>query len=113
MAKKTIPDIKGLKTVFEKMNNNKSKLALSLLDKAEFMENTLKQLQIRIEENGVVTSMCQGSYNIDRANPALQAYNVTIKNYNSVVKQLVDLLPDSVSKVEGEDLLNFIASGKK
>lgn len=113
MAKKINPDIKSLRTVFEKIDNNKSKLALSLLDKAEFMENTLKQLQQRIEDTGVVTSMCQGSYNIDRANPALQAYNVTIKNYNSVIKQLVDLLPESTTKVEGEEILNFIASGKK
>lgn len=113
MANKKSININELRIVFEKMNDNKSKLALSLLDKAEFMEDTLKQLQDRIKENGVVTSMCQGSYNIDRANPALQAYNVTIKNYNSVIKQLVDLLPDNDLKIEGEDLLKFIASGKK
>ena len=113
MANKKTVNIKDLRNVFEKMNDNRSKLALSLLDKAEFMEDTLEKLQDRIKENGVVTSMCQGAYNIDRANPALQAYNVTIKNYNSVIKQLADLLPDNVSKVEGEDLLKFIASGKK
>lgn len=113
MAKKKTANIQDLRIVFENINDNRSKLALSLLDKAEFMEDTLNQLQDKIKENGVVTSMCQGSYNIDRANPALQAYNVTIKNYNSVVKQLVDLLPDNISKVEGEDLLKFIASGKK
>ena len=113
MANKKSININDLRIVFEKMNDNRSKLALSLLDKAEFMEDTLNKLQDRIKENGVVTSMCQGSYNIDRANPALQAYNVTIKNYNSVIKQLADLLPDNASKVEGEDLLKFIASGKK
>lgn len=113
MANKKTININELRVVFEKKNDNRSKLALSLLDKAEFMEDTLNQLQNRIKENGVVTSMCQGSYNIDRANPALQAYNVTIKNYNSVIKQLVDLLPDNDLKIEGEDLLKFIASGKK
>ena len=112
MAKKSI-NIKELKTVFEKINDNRSKLALSLLDKAEFMEDTLQQLQEKIKKDGVVTSMCQGKYDIDRANPALQAYNVTIKNYTSVIKQLVDLLPDSVSKIDGEDLLKFIASDNK
>ena len=112
MAKKEI-NIKELRIVFESINDNRSKLALSLLDKAEFMEDTLQQLQAKIKKDGVVTSMCQGAYNIDRANPALQAYNVTIKNYTSVIKQLVELLPDSASKVDGEDLLKFIASGKK
>lgn len=112
MAKK-IYDLKSLKIVFESINDNKSKLALSLLNKVEFMEDTLQKLQDRINEQGVVTEMCQGKYNIDRANPALQAYNVTIKNYTSAIKQIVDLLPEGTSKVEGEDLLKFIASGKK
>ena len=37
--------------------------------------------------------MCQGSYDIDRENPALKSYNTTIKNYTSVIKQLNDMLP--------------------
>ena len=40
-----------------------------------------------------------GSYNIDRANPALNGYNITLKNYTSVIKQLNDMLP----KVEKKD----------
>lgn len=112
MAKKNY-DLKELKAVFETTNDNKSKLALSLLNKVEFMEETLLKLQNRIKEQGVVTEMCQGSYNIDRANPALQAYNVTIKNYTSAIKQISDLLPDGNLKVEGESLLNFIATDKK
>ena len=113
MAKKTKLDLKSLRVVFEAVNDNKSKLALSLLDKAEFMEKCLKDLQKKVEEDGVVTSMCQGNYDIDRANPALQAYNVTIKNYNSVIKQISDLLPATSNKADGESLLDFIASGKK
>ena len=55
--------------------------------------------------------MCQGSYSINRANPALQAYNTMIKNYTSSIKQLVDMLPDGSKQVEGESLLQFMASG--
>lgn len=112
MAKK-IYDLKELKLLFESTNDNKSKLALSLLDKISFMEETLQKLQERIKKQGVVTEMCQGKYNIDRANPALQAYNVTIKNYTSAIKQIADLLPDGNAKVEGEDLLKFLASDTK
>ena len=92
MAKKTA-DIKDLRKVFEAINDEKSKLALSLLDKAEFMEDTLKKLQQKVKDDGVVTSMCQGKYDIDRENPALKSYNTTIKNYTSVIKQLNDMLP--------------------
>ncbi len=53
----------------------------------------IEQLEAKVEKDGVVTEMCQGKYNIDRTNPALQAYNNTIKNFASVVKQLNDMLP--------------------
>lgn len=85
-------DIKKLKALFED-GSSKSILALSLIDKALFMEETLGKLQVAVKENGVVTKMCQGAYNIDRANPALAAYNITIKNYTSIVKQLNEMIP--------------------
>lgn len=113
MAKKTTADIKSLRIVFENTNDNKSKMALSLLDKAEFLNKTLLDLEKKIEEDGVVTIMIQGSYSIERENPALKSYNTTVKNYSSVIKQIVDLLPESANKQAGEDLLKFIASGKK
>lgn len=94
MAKKKTLDLQTLKPIFEELNNGKSKLALSLLDKAEFMEETLVKLQNKVKTDGVVTSMCQGNYDIDRENPALRSYNTTIKNYTSVIKQLNDMLPN-------------------
>ena len=96
MAKKTTADIKSLRTVFESTNDNKSKMALSLLDKAEFLNKTLLDLEKKIEEDGVVTIMIQGSYSIERENPALKSYNTTIKNYTSVIKQLNDMLPKEI-----------------
>lgn len=93
MSKKKSYDLKALKIIFEENDTAKSKLALSLLDKAEFMEKTLKTLQQKVKEVGVVTKMCQGAYEIDRENPALRSYNTTIKNYTSVIKQLNDMLP--------------------
>lgn len=93
MAKKKLSDINELKETFENLANDKSKLALSLLDKAEFLEETLNKLKEKIKADGVVTEMCQGSYVIERENPALKSYNTTVKNYTSVIKQLNDMLP--------------------
>ena len=97
MAKKKVlayEDLKNLKETFEKMDNDKSKLALSLLDEAYFCGDTLKKLKEKVEKDGVVTEMCQGNYNIDRENPALKSYNTTIKNYQALIKQITDLLPN-------------------
>lgn len=97
MAKKKVlayEELKTLKETFEKMDNDKSKLALSLLDEAYFCGDTLKKLKEKVEKDGVVTEMCQGDYNIDRENPALKSYNTTIKNYQALIKQITDLLPN-------------------
>lgn len=107
MAKKKIADIKDLKQIFEQLNTSKSRLALSLLDKAEFMEETLKELQQKVKDDGVVTSMCQGNYDIERENPALKSYNTTIKNYTTVIKQLNDMLPVEETKTKDDGFESF------
>lgn len=76
------------------------KLGLSLLQRADFMQGELTKLEEEISESGSVTTMCQGSYSIDRINPAVNAYNGMIKNFTSVIKQIHDLLP---TEEDGED----------
>lgn len=93
MAKSKVRDLSILE---EQLKDNV--LGLALIDKAKFMETTLCELQKKIAESGTITEMCQGAYNIERANPALNAYNVTIKNYTNVIKQLNDMLPKSDTK---------------
>ena len=107
MAKKKTLDLKELKCIYETLGNGKSKLALSLLDKAEFLEETLKELQIKVKSDGVVTEMCQGEYTIERENPALKSYNTTIKNYTTVVKQLNDMLPTDDRKANNDGFDEF------
>ena len=58
------------------------------------MKKTLNKLKKELTEKGVVTEMSQGKYSIDRANPALTQYNSMIKNYQSTIKQINDLLPN-------------------
>ena len=36
-----------------------------------------------------------------------------IKNYSNVIKQMIEFLPKEEKKNAGEDLLKFLASGKK
>lgn len=93
MEKNVKVDLKSVKTTLENMDSDKGKLGLSLLEEAGFMKSTLDHLKENIKEHGVVTKMCQGAYDIDRANPALNQYNSLIKNYNSTIKQIYDILP--------------------
>lgn len=88
-------DVKTLKTLFDGLSDSKSKLAQNLLNKAEFLEKTLDKLKQKVEADGVIVEMCQGTYSIEREHPALRSYNTTIKNYSNIIKQLSDMLPKS------------------
>lgn len=82
-----------LEKTFKAMDNDKGKVGLELLVEAQFVKKTLERLRDEIDNNDLVMPMQQGSYSIDRSNPALKTYNTTITNYNKLIKQLTDLLP--------------------
>lgn len=93
MVKIKAVNFKSLKELFNEMDNEKGMFGLALIKEAEFMKTTLTKLRIEMKNKGVVTEMSQGKYSIDRANPALTQYNAMIKNYQSTIKQINDLLP--------------------
>ena len=97
-------DFKTIRAIFEKTNNEKDKLGLNLVDRAEFMQGTLKNLECNIKEYGEIVLMCQGSYSIERQNPALTAYTGLIKQYSNIVNQIINLLP--IKQEEKEDLFD-------
>ena len=57
---------------------------------------SLEDMEEKINEDGLVVKMPQGSYTIERAHPLLQPYNAMVKNYNATLKQLNDLLPNEM-----------------
>lgn len=100
-------DLKSIKETIDTMENDRKVLCNSLLNELVFMQLTLDDLKDQVNKHGVVTKMCQGKYDIDRANPALNQYNTLIKNYSSCIKQLNDLLPTDIQTTddfENDDL---------
>lgn len=101
-------NLKDLEKTFIEMNNDKTRVGLDLLAEAYFMKDTLARLRDEIKNNDIVGEMCQGSYSINRSNPALKTYNTTIANYQKLMKQLVELLPtDKEVKPVGDGFENF------
>ena len=109
MAKKVLPyeKLKDIQKILKKQNNEKSKLALSLLDEAFFCGETLLKLKTEVEQSGVTTLMCQGDYFITRENPALKSYNTTLKSYQTLIKQILELMND-IPTDETDDLKEFM-----
>ena len=96
-------DLKSIKTTIDTLENDKKVLCMSLLNEIIFMQTTLDDLKKQVDEKGVVTKMCQGKYDIERANPALNQYNTLIKNYSSCIKQLNELLPKEIESNDNFD----------
>lgn len=103
-----------LKKIFKKIDNNKKELVADLIYQASFMSVKLSDLSEHISENGIKEEYKNGENQFGyKESVEMKMYNTIIKNYTSVIKQLTDLLPEEEKKNAGEDLLKFIASGKK
>lgn len=84
-----------------------SKLQKKLMERAAYMLVSLEDMEEKINEDGLVVKMPQGSYTIERAHPLLQPYNAMVKNYNATLKQLNDLLPNADAEAAGQALMMF------
>lgn len=85
-------EIKGFTTLLADLDEEEMILPNKLIEELAFMRVTLRELKIKVMEDGVVTEMEQGAYSIDRENPALKSYNTTIQRYNTTLKQLDDMV---------------------
>lgn len=107
-------EINKLTKIFKKIDVNIYNIAKNLIDEAAFMSVTLKENRKYIEEHGVKELYMNGKGQFGyKESVESKNYNTMIKNYSSVIKQLIDFLPKEEKKNAGEDLLKFIASGKK
>lgn len=110
-------DTKKVYDKYKKLFNECDKTKLSanddLLVNIAFMIVTLRKLQNEINEKGVIERFEQGKQNFLRESPALKSYNATLKNFNSSMKVLNDLIPEKKNMPDGEELLRFMASDKK
>lgn len=91
-VKKDLQNLNVLESTFVSMNNEAGRLGMNLLKEAKFLKTTLTKLKAEVKKTGVVTDMCQGSYSIQRENPALKSYNASLKSYQSLLKQMSDLI---------------------
>ena len=110
-VKKKSKELSKLKKIFKDIEDSKKKTAEKLIENVAFMAESLDQLQEIIKEKGFTEEYQNGAnqYGVKKCSE-VEIYNTMIKNYSSVIKQLVDLLPNG-SGSGGDELLDFI-SGK-
>lgn len=101
----TLADIDRMRRKFADLDSDVGSIGLGLVDELKFIFRTLKKLKTNINKNGVVIKMDQGKYKIDRTNPALTTYNVLIKNYQTLSKQINDMLNQN-ELIDSDDFEN-------
>ena len=112
--KKIKKEKQKLKKIFNKIDKNRQTIVEKLIDNVAFMSITLDELKEDIKKHGVKETYMNGNNQFGfKESIESKTYNTMLKNYMNAIKQLIDLLPDNEKKNAGEDLLKFIASGKK
>jgi hypothetical protein len=78
----------------------------SILKNAAFMSITLDDLQDAMNRNGVISEYQNGENQWGtKKSPEVEIYNTMIKNHMTIMKQLVDLLPDNHADSKKKDVL--------
>ena len=80
-------EITRLKKVYKNLPKDTLENVKKLIERAAYMLVSLEDMEAKIDADGLVISMPQGDYSIDRAHPLLQPYNAMVKNYNATIKQ--------------------------
>lgn len=96
-----------IKKIYKNLPKERLEIAKKLIERAAYMLVSLEDMEKKISEDGLVVTMPQGSYEIERAHPLLQPYNAMVKNYNATIKQLNEMSPNSDTEKAGQALMMF------
>ena len=100
-------ELKKLNKIFKNIDKDKRIVVANLIENAAFMSEELNKLQEVIKEKGCVEQYQNGANQHGRKKSAeVDVYNSMVKNYSTVIKQLLDLLPDNDN--EKNELLEFM-----
>lgn len=104
-----------LRKIFKDIPQDKMAVVDGLICQAARLRILLDDMWQDIKDKGDVEEFTQSPNTppYERLRPVANLYNTRDKNYQTIIKQLVDLLPDDSKADPAEDLKAFLAAGKK
>lgn len=108
-------EIKRLKKIFSDLPENVQSLCEGLINRAAYMRVTLEDYEADMDANGYVEQFTQSKDTepYERGRPVVSFYNTMAKNYQTIIKQLVERLPEDSAQEAVEEINAFISGGKK
>lgn len=109
--KKITKETNKLKKLFKELPENKKKMTEKLIENASFMSITLDELKEDIKIYGVKETYVNGKDQFGfKESIESKSYNVMVKNYMNIIKQLNDMLPEDKKINEDDEFERFNGS---
>jgi hypothetical protein len=105
-----VKEERRLKRVYRDLSKDKASITQGLIRRASYMRTTLEDLEKDLDENGMweMFSQSENQEPYERERPAARLYNTINKNYQSIIKQLSDLLPKEAPKEDDDGFDDFL-----
>ena len=101
-----------LKKYYKEVQADKKAVTDGLIRRAAFMRITLEDMEMDLDTRGFyeLFSQSENQEPYERERPVARQYQSMNKNYQSIIKQLSDLLPKELPKEEGDGFEEFVNS---
>jgi len=103
-------ELNKLKRIYKKLDNDTFAVVEGLIHRASYMRIMLEDYETEIDEYGTTELFTQSKDvpGYQRELPAVRLYNTANKNYQTIIKQLTQLLPKEDPKPKDDGFNDFI-----
>ena len=107
--KKIKKEIQKLQKIFKNIDADRKQVIQRQIENVAFMSVSLDELQKIINEKGYVEIYQNGQNQSGvKETSEVRIYNTILKNFNSSLKQLIDLLPEQEVQQQADEFDNFL-----
>jgi hypothetical protein len=104
-------EIKRLDSIYKDLSKNTKKLVKTLIETAAFLAVSLEDLQNHINYEGVISKYQNGENQWGtKKSPEVEVHLSMTKNLTQIMKQLSDLIPKELPKMESDGFEEFCDS---
>lgn len=100
-----------LREIYKDIGKNNKAIVDGLIIRAAYMRVTLEDYEKDLDTNGYVEMFSQSDKapSYERERPVARLYNTMNKNYQSIIKQLSDLLPKEKAQDPADEMDTFVS----
>lgn len=100
-----------LRKIYKNIDEDNKAIIDGLINRAAYMRITLEDWEKDIDTNGFIEMFTQSEKTApyERERPVIRLYNTMNKNYQSIIKQLSDLVPKYIPAEKDDGFDSFIS----